>query len=170
MAVMQKLACVRCGQRYFGATPVSSRCEFCGSRLTPADCVHSGARRRTAPLPAVRPPLPEAVPGSFEHSRTSYRSIIEFIRDDDRRVASREFDIGLTWRDPDTGRTYRAAWVEATGELFLVQNGSPEDGGGHVEVLVTGCDAQRLSRVLPGWRDLIAPMGSLDVLRRAVSA
>ena len=169
MARMKKLACVRCGQRYFGASPGTSRCEFCGSRITSADSVHSGARRRSAPLPAVRPPLPEAIAGSYEPSETSYRSIIAFIREDDRRMRSREYDIGLSWRDASTGHMYRAAWVEETGELFVVQNGAPEDGGGHVEVLVTGCDAERLSRVLPGWRELVGPMGSLDILRQAVA-
>jgi hypothetical protein len=169
MAAMKELACSRCGQRYFGASPRRSRCEFCGGRITSAITVHSGARRRTAPLPAVRPPLPEATLGSFDDAAGRYRSIIAFMRADDRRMGSREYDVGLTWRDADTGRTYRAAWVEETGELFIVQNGSPEEGGGHVEVLVTGCDEDRLSRVLPGWRDLIAPMGSLDLLRRAVA-
>jgi hypothetical protein len=169
MAAMKELACSRCGQRYFGASPRRSRCEFCGGRIASAASVHSGARRRTAPLPAVRPPLPEAAPGSFDDSGDRYRSTIAFVRADDRRMRSREFDVGLTWRDAETGRTYRAAWVEATGELFIVQTGSPEDGGGHVEVLVTGCDEERLGRVLPGWRDLVAPLGSLDLLRRAVA-
>jgi hypothetical protein len=167
---MKNLACVRCGQRYFGASPARSRCEFCGGRISSAAGVHHGARRRTAPLPAVRPPLPEAEAGSFEPSPYSYRSIAAFVHRDERRLRSREYDIGLTWRDAETGRTYRAAWVEATGELFVVQNGAPEEGGGHVEVLVTGCDEERLSRVLPGWRELVGPMGSLDVLRRAVGA
>ena len=169
---MQKLACVRCGQRYYGASSVTSRCEFCGGRIrtSTADGVHSGARRRTAPLPAVRPPLPVAADGSFEPTDRSYQSIISFIREDDRRMRSREYDIGLTWRDPKTGHTYRAAWVEQTGELFVVQNGTPDEGGGHVEVLVTGCDEERLNRMLPGWRELVGPMGSLDVLRQAVDA
>ena len=167
---MKKLACVRCGQRYFGARPGTSRCEFCGSRVTSASGVHNGGRRRTAPLPAVRPPLPEAVAGSFDASDTSYQSLVDFIREDDRRLRSREYDIGLSWRDASTGHTYRAAWVEETGELFIVQSGAPEDGGGHVEVLVTGCDEGHLSRVLPGWRELIGPLGSLDVLRQAVAA
>lgn len=138
--------------------------------MTAADSVHRGARRRTAPLPQVRPPLPEAAAGSFEPSESSYQSIVAFIREDDRRMNSREYDIGLTWRDASTGHTYRAAWIEATGELFVVQCGTPDDGGGHVEVLVTGCDEERLSRVLPGWRELVGPMGSLDVLRRAVAS
>ena len=167
---MKRLACVRCGQRYFGTRPSGSRCEFCGSRITSADSVHRGARRRTAPLPVVRPPLPEAAPGSFEPSDTSYQSIVDFIREDDRRLRSREYDIGLSWRDSETGLTYRAAWIEETGELFVVQSGPPGEGGGHVEVLVTGCDEKRLSRVLPGWRELVGPMGSLDVLRQAVAA
>jgi hypothetical protein len=167
---MKRLACVRCGQRYFGARPGTSRCEFCGSRITAADSVHRGARRRTSPLPAVRPPLPEAAAGSFEPSDSSYQSIVAFIREDDRRMNSREYDIGLSWRDASTGHTYRAAWIEETGELFVVQCGTPDDGGGHVEVLVTGCDEERLSRVLPGWRELVGPMGSLDVLRRPVAS
>ena len=118
----------------------------------------------------MRPPLPEAAAGSFEPSDTSYQSIINFLREDERRMRSREYDIGLSWRDASTGHTYRAAWIEETGELFIVQSGAPDDGGGHVEVLVTGCDEERLSRVLPGWRDLVGPMGSLEVLRRAVAA
>ena len=170
MASMKRLACVRCGQRYFGGLAGRPRCEFCGGRVSSADGIPSGARRRTAPLPAVRPPLPEAADGSFERSPDSYRSIAAFVHQDERRLSSREYDIGLTWRDRSSGRTYRAAWIEATGELFVVQTGAPEEGGGHVEVLVTGCDAEHLNRVLPGWRELVAPMGSLDMLRQAVSA
>ena len=165
---MQKLACVRCGQRYFGASSVTSRCEFCGGRITSADGVHSGGRRRTAPLPAVRPPLPVAADGSFEASAHTYRSIIAFIRDDDRRMGSREHDIGLCWRESSTGHTFRAAWVEDTGELFVVQTGAPAEGGGHVEVLAAGCDAEHLDRALPGWREFLWPMGSLEWLRRMV--
>jgi hypothetical protein len=165
---MKELACVRCGQRYFGAAPsLAAPCEFCGSRLDNAHAGH-GARRDSAPLPAVRPPLPEAAAGSFEPSDTSYRSIVAFIRDDDRRMRSREHDIGLCWRESATGHTYRAAWVEDTGELFVVQNGAPAEGGGHVEVLAAGCDAEHLDRTLPGWREFLWPMGSLEWLRRMV--
>jgi hypothetical protein len=57
-----------------------------------------------------------------------------FLSADRRRVASRETDFGLHWRG-DGKTTYRAAWIEATGELYVVQSGSPLDGGGHVEVL-----------------------------------
>ena len=62
----------------------------------------------------------------------------------------------------------RPRLISRTG--VVVQSGAPDDGGGHVEVLVTGCDEEHLSRVLPGWRELIGPMGSLDVLRQAVAA
>ena len=161
---------MRCGQRYFGAAPsLAVPCEFCGSRLNAVHSAH-GARRDRTPLPAVRPPLPEAASGSFEPSDTSYQSIVAFIRDDDRRMRSREHDIGLCWREAATGRTFRAAWVEDTGELFVVQNGPPAEGGGHVEVLATGCGAQQLDRALPGWREFLWPMGSLDWLRHRVRA
>jgi predicted nucleic acid-binding Zn-ribbon protein len=165
---MKELACVRCGQRYFGAAAsLAAPCEFCGSRLDEARHRHGG-RSDSAPLPAVRPPLPEAAAGSFELSATSYQSIIAFIRDDDRRMRSREHDIGLCWRESSTGHTFRAAWVEDTGELFVVQTGAPGEGGGHVEVLAAGCDEQVLNRVLPGWREFLWPMGSLDWLRRTL--
>jgi hypothetical protein len=76
-----------------------------------------------------------AAPGTYAESAGTYASVGDFAAADPRRLTSREVDFGLRWHDPASGATYRAAWVEATGELYVVQAGDPGTGGGHVEVL-----------------------------------
>lgn len=161
---MEKLACTRCGQRYYGATLSTSwRCGFCRGRLNKRE--PRGARRDASPLPVVSPPLTEAGEGTFERSPVSYRSLVAFAREDDRRVRSRELDIGLLWREEGTDRTYRASWSEMTGELYVVQHGPGAEGGGHVEVLGVVPSAEELERSLPGWRQRCGAPGSLNWLR-----
>jgi hypothetical protein len=81
------------------------------------------------------PEPPRAAPGTYAETASTYASLDDFATADPRRLTSREVDFGLSWHDPSTGATYRAAWVEATGELYVVQAGDPQTGGGHVEVL-----------------------------------
>jgi hypothetical protein len=105
-------------------------------------------------LPALSldgPPIPvvTAEPGSYAHNTTSYRSVAHFYRERPPRLHSRERDVGLRWRDG--GATYRAAWIEDTGELYVVQLGEPSEGGGHVELLVRGLSRDALSEALAGW-------------------
>jgi hypothetical protein len=96
---------------------------------------------------------------------TRYGSLTSFYTADARRVASREYDVGLWWRETPHGPLHRAAWVSDTGELYLVRLGPPEQGGGQVEVLATIAEHERLERVLEGWRERRGEPRSLTWLR-----
>lgn len=113
------------------------------------------------------PLLPTAAPGSYPDVPGAYASVVDFIGPDPSRLLSRERDFGLRWRD---GRhAYRAAWIEATRELYIVQLGSPERGGGHVELLAVGVGLTDLERWLERWQDRIDEPDSLLWLRRQVT-
>jgi hypothetical protein len=96
---------------------------------------------------------------------TRYRSLTHFYTADQRRVHSRERDVGLWWRERPDGPLHRAAWVSDTGELYLVRLGPPDQGGGEVEVLATVSDHERLESVLAGWREQCGRPRSLTWLR-----
>jgi len=91
-----------------------------------------------------------------------YPSLAAFYADDARRAASRERDVGLFWRGRG-GATYRAAWVQATGELYLLEHGRPHCRGGSLQVLGR-FGAGELERTLAGWRDECGRARSLDWL------
>jgi len=95
-----------------------------------------------------------------------YPSLVAFYNDDPERLASRERDVGLWWREDADGPMHRAAWVRETGELYLVRLGPPAQGGGGVEVLARVRDEQRLQSMLGGWRERCGRPGSLQWLRR----
>jgi len=100
-----------------------------------------------------------------------HRSLARFYAADPRRLDSRELDVGLWWREDAEGPLHRAAWVGATGELYLVRLGPSEHGGGHVEVLATVADRERLESMLEGWRERCGRPRSLGWLReRAAQA
>jgi hypothetical protein len=99
-----------------------------------------------------------------------YRSLADFYRADPRRAPSRERDVGLWWRERSSGPLHRAAWVSATGELYLVRLGPADEGGGAVEVLATVHDPERLERVLAGWRERCGQPRSLAWLRERAGA
>ena len=94
----------------------------------------------------------------------TYSALAAFYRVDPRRRTSREADYGLWWRGEDGLPSYRAAWVEATGELYLVQHG-PDRGGGRVTVLGREPDRDALERRLAGWREICGRPGSVGWLR-----
>jgi hypothetical protein len=94
-----------------------------------------------------------------------YRSLARFYTADDRRIHSREQDVGLWWREAAEGPLHRAAWVSDTGELYLVRLGPEADGGGTVEVLATVEDPARLESALEGWRERCGEEHSLGWLR-----
>jgi len=96
---------------------------------------------------------------------TRYRSLANFYTADPRRVLSRERDVGLWWRESAAGPLHRAAWVQDTGELYLVRLGPPDDGGGQVELLAVVEDQERLESVLEGWREECGSPNSLRWLR-----
>ena len=96
-------------------------------------------------------PIVAAAPGSYEAGPFTYPSIAAFVLADSARLHSPECDLGLHWRD--RGSLYRAAWIEDTGEVYLVQLGPSEQGGGHVQVLIAGLTGAQLVAALSGWRE-----------------
>ncbi len=98
-------------------------------------------------------------------ARTSYRTLAGFYNADERRISSREMDVGLWWREDAVGPLHRAAWVSDTGELYLVRLGPGDQGGGSVEVLATVDDRERLESALSGWRERCGEPRSLGWLR-----
>jgi hypothetical protein len=94
----------------------------------------------------------------------SYPSLGAFYIADRRRATSRERDVGLWWRGEGThAPTFRAAYVEATGELYVMQHeGTP--GGGRVEVLGRFNSFAELHRLVRGWEDVCGEPGSIDWL------
>lgn len=91
---------------------------------------------------------------------TSYAAPAAFYAADPRRKRSREEDLGLWWRAEGGSPTFRAAWVEETGEVYLVQHG-PWPGAGQVSVLARFADRAKLEARLAGWREMCGREGSL---------
>jgi hypothetical protein len=98
-----------------------------------------------------------------------YRSLANFYIADPRRIHSRELDVGLWWRDQPDGPLHRAAWINDTGELYLVRLGPEAEGGGRVELLATVADRGRVEELLEGWRERCGELRSLSWLRRTVA-
>ena len=76
---------------------------------------------------------------------TTYLSLGAFRAADPRRDIQHELDLGDWWLGADWHQPrFRAAWIAATGELYVMQHeGVP--GGGTVEVLATLPSASRYS-------------------------
>lgn len=101
--------------------------------------------------------------------RERYKSLARFYNADERRIRSRELDVGLWWREAIDGPLHRAAWISETGELYLVRLGAEADGGGRVEVLASVAERELLERVLAGWREQCGQPQSLTWLRERAS-
>ena len=91
----------------------------------------------------------------------SYESLNAFYNADRRRLHSRERDVGLYWRGED-GATFRAAWVQETGEVYLFRHGHEQEGGGTVHLLARRFGLGELHRELKGYA---AVCGRRDSLR-----
>jgi hypothetical protein len=93
-----------------------------------------------------------------------YPSLGAFYLADPRRRSSRERDLGLWWRAAaPSAATFRAAWVQSTGELYLMQHeGLP--GGGRIRVLASAPSFEDLESSLPGWQTVCGEPGSVDWL------
>ncbi len=136
-------------------SPLSTRvgrCSSCLGRVTPV----------------WMPRAPRAKPGSYRESHATWASMEDFLEADERRLHSREVDYGVLWRRPGSRVTHRAAWIEETGELYLVQSGPPAAGGGHVELLAL-TDRNGIERALDGWEPASRRPGGLDWLLSRVS-
>lgn len=92
-----------------------------------------------------------------------YPSLQAFYAADTRRRASRERDFGLRWRGR-AGATYRAVWVERTGELCVIRTGDPRGGGGTAEVAERGLQLGELKAALEGYQDVCGRPSSLGWL------
>jgi hypothetical protein len=97
----------------------------------------------------------------------TYLSLAAFYADQ-RRRNSRERDIGLLWRST-RGPTYRAAWIQDTGELYLFQHAHTGAGSGAVHLVSGRFEAAELEAVLDGWRDRVGREASLEWLLQAVT-
>lgn len=122
-------------------------------------------REALSPLTKAVMSMRRAVAATRAQQLKRYRSLASFYTADDRRINSRERDVGLWWREDVDGPLHRAAWVSDTGELYLVRLGSAEDGGGQVEVLATVSDGEQLDSILAGWRERCGEPRSLSWLR-----
>jgi hypothetical protein len=172
---MTFLTCSACGQRYFGRERARRRrrCALCGGPvrreprpLSPMAALD--AARGGPPIPAEPPPLMRAASGAYAAGPDAYASLIDFAAADARRITSRERDVGLVWREGE--RLFRAALVEDTRELYVVQLGPPSEGGGHVEVLGGVAPGADLDAILEGWRDAAHRPDSLRWLRAQLDA
>ncbi|MBA3808003.1 MAG: hypothetical protein H0X28_06395, partial [Solirubrobacterales bacterium] len=94
-----------------------------------------------------------------------YPTLASFYTAEERRIHSRELDVGLWWREQQDGPLHRAAWVMDTGELYLVRLGPAGEGGGRVEVLARVHEREQLESVLEGWREHCGEPRSLSWLR-----
>jgi hypothetical protein len=90
----------------------------------------------------------------------SFPSLEAFYAADARRRYSRERDVGLIWRGA-RGATFRAAWVQETGEVYLCKHGNPFDGGGTVDVLERRFGLGELLTAVRGYQSVCGRPGSL---------
>jgi hypothetical protein len=93
----------------------------------------------------------------------SYVSLSAFYAAEPARRNSHERDMGLSWRSA-RGLYFRAAWVEATGELYLVRRPLGRGRGGTVHLLAGSFGAAELEWRLAGWRDQCGRPRSLEWL------
>jgi hypothetical protein len=93
----------------------------------------------------------------------SFPSLDAFYSADSRRRHSRERDIGLWWRGCD-GSSFRAAWVQETGEVYLFKHGHPMEGGGTVDVLARRFGLGDLQAAIRGYGSVCGSRGSLKWL------
>lgn len=96
-----------------------------------------------------------------------FHSLEAFYAADRRRRHSRERDFGLAWRGR-RGATYRAAWVQETGEFYVFKHGRPLDGGGTVDVAERRFGLGELQTALDGYQDVCGRPGSLGWLLERV--
>jgi hypothetical protein len=142
---MAPFRCESCGRtwREAGALPAPTSCPLCDRDAL----VELAAPRRRRPR---------------------FRSPRAFYSADRRRLTARERDFGLRWRDSETEPVRRLAWIEDTGELYLVESGDTAEGGGPVEVLAVVPERRRVERALRGWERVCGKSGSLRWLRERI--
>jgi hypothetical protein len=93
----------------------------------------------------------------------TYLSLGAFYASDPARRTSRERDVGLFWRS-EQGLTFRAAYVHATGELYLFQHALGGRGGGSVRLFAEQMAEAELDVRIEGWEDVCGRKGSYEWL------
>lgn len=110
-----------------------------------------------SPAPADRD-VPDPATSRFASIKALYADPI--------RRRSRERDLGLRWQAAD-GTTYRAAWIEETGELYAVEHLRVDRRGkrigGRVRILGR-LPAAALDRTLRGWSEICGQVASYEWL------
>lgn len=92
-----------------------------------------------------------------------------FYAQDLRRARSHELQVGSMWKTDDAAPPWRAAWLETTGEFFVVRYDGPHDHDpGPVEVLGILPDRFTVEVGLRGWWHTCGYQGSLAWLRARV--
>ena len=95
---------------------------------------------------------------------TTYLSLGAFRSADPRRDIEHELDLGDWWLGADWHKPrFRAAWIAATGELYVMQHEGLQ-GGGAVHVLATLPTRVAVESALAGWEDAVGEWGSFDWL------
>ena len=90
----------------------------------------------------------------------TYPSLEAFYAADFRRRHSKERDLGLLWRDRGEA-SFRAAWVQGTGEVYLFMYAQIDGRGGTVDVLDRRFTLREILRTFAGYRDVCGRPGSL---------
>ncbi|MGZ6705963.1 MAG: hypothetical protein ACXVFN_03320 [Solirubrobacteraceae bacterium] len=79
---------------------------------------------------------------------------------DARRDIAHEVDLGDWWLGADSHEPrFRAAWIEQTGEVYVMQHAGMI-GGGTVDVLARIPTREAVERALRGWEDVVGEWGS----------
>jgi hypothetical protein len=113
-----------------------------------------------ASSPASR--IPRAV-APLPGFRETHSSLAAFYAADSRRWPSAEVDLGLRWRGAGVS-TYRVAFVEATGELYVFEHVRADGGGGLVFVHEHRFARGDLAGTFAGWEDVCGAERSVDWL------
>lgn len=83
---------------------------------------------------------------------------------DEARKRSRELDFGVWWRDGRNYPVYRVTWVEATGEVYAIDQ--HED---RIEILGKVQTEAAIEKVMDGWSGVCGLMNSLQWVRNRVA-
>src|SRR5437764_11095346 len=110
----------------------------------------------------LSPPEPSRLPALDASLRSFYS-------EDRRRATSSERDLGLHWRARD-GVSYRAAWVEDTGELYTLRHG--DSGAADRLDVLARVDEEALDHELAGWHGVCETddPGTYEWLRERATA
>jgi hypothetical protein len=93
--------------------------------------------------------------------RESYSSLAAFYAANPRRWPSPEVDLGLRWQGAGPS-TYRAAFVEATGELYVFEHLRADGRGGMVFVHERVAADWNLAETFEGWESVCGAEGSFE--------